>query len=652
MTGSDPKSEIDRVGWERRFLLAAVCLGWLAAFLLCLKFEFSRLTASIETPAGALGWFANWSIDTTLPFVVFFALPVMIGICFWFHDARRSSGKPKRPDSLSANSCESPRTFNGGLLTSSGLFLLSLICSASIGMRSIELQASTSLRAKTSNVQFMALPPAYHDEFSYLLQARSFLAGRIAWPGMQVRPDLFHQIHVLNHPTTASRYFPLTGLWIAPFERMGQPYLGHWIAGALSCVFFHRCLLMMIAARWALVGGLLIAVSPGLAVFSNLLLAHHPTMLALSIFLWAFLRMMDSASVSSAIIAGTALSLAMLGRPMTAAGFAFPFGAWFFISMIRSLLSKKASGHATLYSWRLLLAMGLPIAAGFVVLTVMNHEITGSWTRSAYQLYTDTWTPRHRFGFNNVEIGSKLAGPETLEAYDRWATNLTFEKAIENEQHRLIASAQWTLGIPALLFLIIAGVPSCIYGWENSRVSLLFLSVVSLHAVHIPYWYDGILHWHYVFETAPLMLMLSAFGLRNADDVLRPLLGKRSTRAWLFTLVASCLLPSWFDSSTFWGTSRVSAAVGEQSFSRVRFEQFNRLTQSGQVQHPCLVMVDEGGSDVQLSYIVNPPDLKSEVLVCRKPATESELALLQAEFSDRAFYEFDPQTFRLSLIPE
>ena len=58
-------------------------------------------------------------------------------------------------------------------------------------------------------------------------------------------------------------------------------------------------------------------------------------MMALAVFLWAFLRFMDHYRVSDAVVAGVALSLAMLGRPMTAAGFALPFGIWLLVAMIR-----------------------------------------------------------------------------------------------------------------------------------------------------------------------------------------------------------------------------------------------------------------------------------------------------------------------------
>ena len=68
------------------------------------------------------------------------------------------------------------------------------------------------------------MPPAYHDEFSYLLQAKTFLAGRLSYPSSPQLPELFDQMHVVNEGRFASRYSPGVCAWIAPFLGLGHPY--------------------------------------------------------------------------------------------------------------------------------------------------------------------------------------------------------------------------------------------------------------------------------------------------------------------------------------------------------------------------------------------------------------------------------------------
>ena len=625
-----------------------VCAAWLATISLAGWHEWPRIIAATKSPAGVLSWLFAMDADWPLALLVLLALPPMV-IMYRCAGPRSSLSRAQR--TMGQVSTGSGASIPAQWAIAVVLFLLSLLSSASIGFRTVELAAVAGQSNAPTSVRFYELPPAYHDEFSYLLQARTFLAGRLSWPAMTVQPDLFHQVHVLNRPTTASRYFPWTGMWMAPFEAIGQPYFGHWLAGALACVFFHRCLVRLMGMRYAFVGGFLIAVSPGLACFSNLLLAHHPTMLALSVFLWSMLRFMQHLRIGDIVIAGIGLSLAMLGRPMTAAGFALPFGVWLIASLVRRCLGRTArdgtEGASALCSpVRVLMGIGIPLLLGFAGLMIMNHAITGHWTKSAYQLYTDTWTPRHRYGFDNANLDPSLPESKVLQAYDNWAENLTIQKAASNVSQRTLYSLRWTLGLAALTFCLIA-TTGRFFDARDRRPLLLMCSVLTLHAVHIPYWYDGIMHWHYVFETAPLLIMLATFGLRAAFETLHTHIGRRSAATWLAALILASLIPNWLDGKSLWGVSRVTTAFREQTFSRVRFAYFRLLTESERVQHPALVLVDERGSNFQLSYIVNPPDLSGSVLVCRLPEDPSVFDELVRAFPKHHLYVFDPESFRL-----
>jgi hypothetical protein len=622
---------------------AGLVLGWLAALIVCGWLEGVRILQLAETPAGPLAWFATWNHDTSLPLLVLVALPPLLLI------SRRSSSRTGTGARAAAQpEPAQPRPKLPTLLVG----LLALIANASIGFRSIEVPATGPLPSReSSTVAFHSLPPAYHDEFSYLLQARSFLAGRVSWPAMTVGGDAFHQIHVLNRPVTASRYFPWTGAWMAPFLAVGMPVLGHWFAGALAAAVFHRVLQRLVPAGVAFSGGLLLAASPGLAVFSNLLLAHHPTLLALAVFLYAFQNLQITGRRGWAWLAGTALTCGMLGRPMTAAGFAAPFGFWLLIDWLHRFLHSNPQDCRSCLRQILFTAAGfaIPLAAGFLVLALLNLRITGHWNESPYQLYTDTWTPRHRFGFQNA---LQPAQPENVLArYDAWAENLTPRRALQNVHHRLLASSQWTLGLAALLALLPASCGLLLRREPSPGRTLLRLiaaSVISLHLVHVPYWYDGILHWHYVFETAPLLLLLAAAGLDAWQRGLQRFCGARLARRWLMALLLSALAPAWIDSDVFWGPSRVSLAVSEQAWSRGRMEAFQRTAKAVSGGRPCLILVDERNGDQQLSYVVNPPDYSGPVLVARLPKTVPELAELQQHFRDRTAWIFQPETFRFT----
>ena len=616
-------------------------IGILAVAAVTLRFEAERFISVPDRQARPLAWLTDaplvwlslWDRETTGPFLCLLILPFII-LVYRTHVA-----------SSRISVLRDPRGPWKKVFGSIAIFTASLLASAVTGLRDIPVRSISG----PDNVRFAELPPAYHDEYSYLLQARTFADGRLSWPPMMVRPDLFHQMHVLNEYRTASRYFPWNGLWISIFLPTGLPILGHWVAGALAAAFFYLSAALVMRPSTALVAGLLIAVSPGIAVFSNLLLAHHPTLLALSIFLWAMMHLRQHPSFGYSATAGVALSLAMLGRPMTAAGFALPWGIYFVWKILRP--SKDPWRARRL---RYVAGLAIPVICGFGFLAVLNHNITGSSLQTGYQQYTDTYTPRHAYGFGNGTGGDARNGRKVITKYDQWAANLTPELAFRNLRNRCLASAQWSLAvIPVLLGLLLSLLRAfpgnhASSDWASTTRWLILSSVVSLHLVHLPYWYDGIMHWHYVFETAPLILILVADGLEFGTDAIAKITSQRAAALWMFGFLLSALVPGWISVDATWRTSKVSAAVGELSYSRVRFHAFQKLMASTGVQKPALVLVDDSAADPQLSYIINDPELRGDVLVARQPENADELSELTNAFPERHLYSFDPQSFVIS----
>ncbi|MEP3478747.1 MAG: hypothetical protein ABJZ55_05825 [Fuerstiella sp.] len=539
--------------------------------------------------------------------------------------------------------------------------LCSLMASWSIGQTEI---AVRSAPGPIIQVPFSDLPPAYHDEFSYLLQAETFAAKRLTWPKAPVAPDLFHQFHVLNTDVTVSRYFPLTGLWMAPCLAVGHPIWGHWLAGSMAAVFFFWSARMVMPSLAALCCGLLIAFSPALAMFSNMLLAHHPVLLMLSIFLFAFLQLVRptaSQQVRSAkqtffwaFIAGCGLSAAMLGRPMTAAGFAAPFGLW----LLWQLIHRRS--HLIVIP-----AFALPLVAGFGVLATMNAAATGSPLKTAYQDYTDHFTPRHKYGFDNAVDCEVAAGPMALQKYDQWATNLDWPAAIQNIKNRTKFSLFWTwnivllgMGLTAsvvelIRFCLLKQTKSCDSQllFRRTALAMLLAAIVSLHVVHIPYWYSGIMEWHYVFETAPLIVLLTGFGLSSFAIQLRRIMASRAVSVWICGMIIATTIPSWVSSPDVLGPSKVSQWINQTSYSRRRIGEFELAVAEVSQQQRTLILVDESGTDPQLSFIINHPSYQGQSLVCRLPRSRKELVQLVQEFPDRKLYYFDANQAQASIMP-
>lgn len=611
-----------------RFLVAQIG-GLVAGLGIASWYEAARLMQNAAEGIPLHEWYVGINVDTTPLLLLFLVLPI-----FWmvrrplFEGAsllawwRRWFGPGTRP---------AASTIPGALRRA---WLLSLL----VGVVSLGLSAHVGSR-------FGQLPPAYHDEYSYLFQAKTFLAGRLWFPSNAEAPELFDQMHVLNDGGKfASRYFPGAGAWIAPFLWLGNPYVGHWLAGSLCAFFVFWAGRELGGNLVGFVAGLLTALSPGLALFSNLLLAHHPALAGLTGFLFAFLRMMRTQGWGSALAAGCGLAFAMLCRPMTAAGFALPFGIWFVAWWLG--WSRGASGKPLFRRTLVVVALGTPLLAGLVLLFFYNRAITGSGWTTPYQLYTDIYTPRHVYGFNNVVRGEQHLGPKVIENYDRWAENLTPQLAARNVVVRLVTSLTWSLGIIPLAMALVVVLAAVVKA--EGRWWLIVASIVTLHAAHVPYWFDGIMHWHYVFETAVLWLLIFA-GATAALFAGWSKLGRPLMPLWWGLVVAAAMLPTFVAVQPFWSPSRIGNQIENIAYSRKKY--MTLLIKISRVvrDRPALVLIEHDAREQHIDYVANSPDLQQDVLLARWRGDRSleEIARL---FPQRSIYVFEADSSMLQRV--
>lgn len=524
-------------------------------------------------------------------------------------------------------------------------------------------------------------PPAYHDEYSYLFQAQTFLAGRTWFPSFEPRPELFDQMHVLNLGRFASRYFPGVGVWLAPWVWLQNPWLGQALAQGLCAMLLVAIGIELRGLVCGLTAGTLCALSPGLTLFSTLLVAHHPTLLGLLTFLWAFLRLMRRPTPWCGLLAGAGLSYAMLCRPMTAAGFALPFGIWTLwylasggrrppqsaIALDPHPAEPPTSSGGRRPPSLVVASLALPLLAGFALLLWYSWTITGDPWLSPYQQYTDAYTPRHVYGFNNVLRGASHPGPHVVRNYDEWAVNLTPGLAAANTWRRLLASLRLTLGIVPILFALVWLSSSIAVSFQRGRpprldgpVALIAASILSLFAVHVPYWFVGIMEWHYVLEASPLWLLLAGVVTHDLSTWSRAGGGRGPLGLWLGLLatavaVNACHVPLTSDADGTWWLwrGRLPQLMSEVGFARGRYEQVREQVEQLRRGRRSVLLVIPDPADRSLDYVTNEPSLTADVLRVRVPPGEADPASLRriaALFPDRLPVVFDVAQGRMSVL--
>ncbi len=648
-------------------------VAWSVVLLLILGFEAARWANPDSRDAALTGWLCGREADW-LPFLPIF----LAGLMCWNIRGKVRGERFGVSEGTSDKGPVPSAKCHGRLpLEPSALPFLDALLSLSLGLLAVGVAAWTGWAMQE-------LPPAYHDEFSYLFQTLTFLEGRTSFPSFEPMPELFDQMHVLNEGRFASRYFPGAGAWFAVFHGVGSIWglwMAHGIVTAGASIVAGE-----IAGRPArVIAGLAAAFCPGLCLFSQLYLAHLPTLVGLTVFLVWMLRLRrlcesgesspsvvsrsakerplaerkaTLAAIGSSFLAGCGLAFAMLCRPMTAAGVGLPFGIWLFwwagrvVRGERLVVSEGTGDKGQVTSDKdasppplpffLLLAMALPLLVGIGLQLAYNRSITGSLTVSPYQLYTNIYTPRHVYGFNNVERGEQHLGPKVLDHYDRWAENLTLPLALKKMGIRLVASGRWTLGLVPMGFVVVL----LVWNWRrwSGDLKLIVASIASLHVVHLPYWFEGIMGWHYVFESAPLWAIVLGVVTADFAKTCRET-GHGALRGWWAGVLLTSLATGWLTVPPLW-PGRMPVGLAELHYPRQKYADFNALLEQ-RIEGRAIVFIRPDPSDRHIDYVYNRPPLDSSILRARAPATEADLQRAIGLFPDRTPWLYDAASGKL-----
>lgn len=228
--------------------------------------------------------------------------------------------------------------------------------------------------------------PVAPDEFSYLLAADTFAAGRLTNP-TPAEWRHFQTPEVLLRPSYQSKYPPGQAAFLALGQRLtGKPLAGLWLSSGLTCAALCWMLQAWVAETWALYGALLAAFE--LAFFGHWAQSYWGGMVAAlgGALLYGAVRRIASAEAGWARCRHAlwlALGLLLLAntRPFEGLLAAVPASG----ALLAHLWRKRDSWRA----WArevVLPAAALLLLGGCFMLTY-NQRVTGSLWRLPYQAY-------------------------------------------------------------------------------------------------------------------------------------------------------------------------------------------------------------------------------------------------------------------------
>jgi hypothetical protein len=250
---------------------------------------------------------------------------------------------------------------------------------------SAALIAVIAVCARLSVSPFVGTPqPVVPDEPSLMLQAKTYLAGRMA-NQVDLLPD-FESVYVILSPTYASMYPVLRSFPLLVGYFLG---IGAWGGVLLSVVALTMAVYWIVRqsinANYAFIAALIVIIRFGLFSFwVNSYFGGAFTALGGVLLLGGFKAVRSRPSILNGAVLGLGVVIVMTTRPYEGMVYAIPFGLALIVHFIRSAgLQRRSLVPAGL-------AAAVLVAAGFGLTLAQNQAVTGDWKVAPYFLYRQT----------------------------------------------------------------------------------------------------------------------------------------------------------------------------------------------------------------------------------------------------------------------
>lgn len=334
--------------------------------------------------------------------------------------------------------------------------------------------------------------PLLIDEIVQVLQAYDLAEGRLTHP-VQLPREFYSILHVVDLGADAYGQYPFGGpALLVPGIIIGATWLVGPVIGAL-CVFLFWVLLgrtdPLASTGWRRTTTAVFAFAPWGAFMFGSHMNHAAVLLWLLVALVCLAEATrDDRSPLWGLGTGLALGLAATVRPIDAALFALPAGAW--------LLVRAPRGRSAVLS---LLWSGVGIAIPLGLLLIANQQTTGHPFTFAYEVL---WGDSVSFGFHAAPWGPPHTPARGLELVSLYLTRLN--------------THLFETPFPALLVPAVG----LWFAGRLQRLDWFLLVTTALILVgYWSYWHDGYyLGPRFLFPLLPALIIWSARAVPSLRD--------------------------------------------------------------------------------------------------------------------------------------
>ena len=504
--------------------------------------------------------------------------------------------------------------------------------------RSALTAALVPLVLRVALLPWLGVPvPTIHDEFSLLLQADTFLSGRLSNPPHPFW-EHFESFHILQQPTYASMYFPLRSAPLLLGKVLGHPWIGVILVFSMLCAAVTWALRGLATPELALLGGLLVGLRYGLfSYWINSYWGGSITALGGALVLGAYLRVRTRPRWRDGVALGVGVVLLMATRPLEGFFFCLPFVVALVLWLAGQVRMRKYDAGLRIAAPSLTF-----FAAGVAFMLTFNAAVTGSARETPYEINRHQYALAPASFFAEPIVGERR-GDASMRRFYAWEAgayerggsttglaNATGRKLVN--LYRFYVGA--ALAVPFLAGAFVMAKRYPVPAAAGALVTLAFLTT-SWDLAHYA-------SPAFVLFIAAIVLGLDCFAARPAGK--RPPLG-RNTSFLATALPIAAILPLAIPS--------VFVMMGRASFGAVEIERpccsygggpgsarQALVSQLEQLPGRDLVFINtETGDDLHFTWIANSADIDAaDIVWARDLGAERNRGLIDYMPDRRTWY--------------
>ncbi len=251
--------------------------------------------------------------------------------------------------------------------------------------------------------------PHLEDEVAYLYQAKIFARGDLVVETPHPR-RAYWQPFVVDYSPTGNRFGKYTPGWPALLSigvNLGQTWVINAFFAGLTVALVYRLGREIFNPDVGVIAAALVVFSPMAMLLNASLMGHTAALCFTTLFMYAYWRMGKGRQAQRwGTLAGIALGMVVVSRPLTALGIALPFVMWSGARLL-TVARLQRRGDSTPFTassfyqtqfwttFKPLLALGVSTLIIGSAIPIFNYATTGNPT---YNLYTLVWE-YDRIGF-------------------------------------------------------------------------------------------------------------------------------------------------------------------------------------------------------------------------------------------------------------